>query len=104
MTVVREHHRAAQMAVDQAAFFRIAGEEHEFLAVAAPIHRQHRGARRADVSRVRAGTAGDSIHARDDGKAPSGLIIMAKPRLMGCVKYTRVLEWSKLVRRVKVCS
>ena len=42
--------------------------------------RQHRGARRADVSRVCAGTAGDSIHARNDGTTPSGLIIKPDQR------------------------
>ncbi len=39
VAVVGEYYDAAEVAIHQAAFARVAGEEDEFLAVAAPVHR-----------------------------------------------------------------
>src|SRR5579883_2183079 len=45
MAVVGKHHDSTEPTVDQAALARIPREQDEFLAVAAPVDRQHRAAR-----------------------------------------------------------
>src|SRR5947207_9956464 len=69
MAVIREHHHAAQMAVDHAAFLHVRGKKHELLAVAAPVHRQH-GAAAVDRLLLRQNFAVRTEESDNPGVAP----------------------------------